>query len=355
MANAETADSYKAWHPAATQHSLDECITHWLASERLEQFQEAQPEITAAVFALCENAIKRAWGEERDAASLYTIQKTLFSIYQTALAEPLSNESRNQFNPAILRIKTLIEQNWLRFEAQRNLPLPDMTTADIFNQQLKTLWSEHRSAAHPLYDYLANQATINQLRYFFKSDSALNLVFFDLIAMAMIGSRQEVRGELSRNMWDESGMGSDSHTHTTLYRDLLERNAIEAASDDYAHLLTWQGLAGYNLFLLSGLNRQHYYKLIGALAMTELLDPSQYEKLVFAGKRLGLTDRDLHYYAEHISVDVVHADGWLNNVILPVVKKTPEAMREIWLGANLRLNTVNDYYDHLLARLKTLA
>ena len=54
--------------------------------------------------------------------------------------------------------------------------------------------------------------------------------------------------------------------------------------------------------------------------MTELLDPPQYEKLVAGCRRIGLSDRDVHYYAEHITVDIGHADGWLNNVIVPIGK-----------------------------------
>ncbi|MEL1610966.1 hypothetical protein V2W50_20715, partial [Acinetobacter baumannii] len=38
-----------------------------------------------------------------------------------------------------------------------------------------------------------------------------------------------------------------------------------------------------NAFMLGGVNRQHYYKSLGVMAMTELLDPPQYEKLVVVG------------------------------------------------------------------------
>jgi hypothetical protein len=68
------------------------------------------------------------------------------------------------------------------------------------------------------------------------------------------------------------------------------------------------------------------------MAMTELLDPPQYEKLVAGCRRIGLSDRDVHYYAEHITVDIGHADGWLNNVIVPIGKKHPAAMEEVYLA-----------------------
>ncbi len=40
------------------------------------------------------------------------------------------------------------------------------------------------------------------------------------------------------------------------------------------------GLAGQNAFMLGAVNRSQYYKLLGVMAMTEVLDPPQYMKLV---------------------------------------------------------------------------
>ena len=115
----------------------------------------------------------------------------------------------------------------------------------------------------------------------------------------------------------------------------------------------WQGLAGYNAFMLGGVNRQHYYKSLGVMAMTRLLDPPQYEKLVAGCRRIGLSERDVHYYAEHITVDIGHADGWLNNVIVPIGKNIRRRWRRFF-GAALRLQTCSDYYDGLLAALQSL-
>lgn len=67
-----------------------------------------------------------------------------------------------------------------------------------------------------------------------------------------------------------------------------------------------------------------------------------------------MTERDVHYYAEHITVDIGHADGWLNNVIVPTGKRHPAAMEEVYFSAALRLQTCNDYYDRLLETLRAL-
>jgi hypothetical protein len=40
---------------------------------------------------------------------------------------------------------------------------------------------------------------------------------------------------------------------------------------------------------------------------------------------------------------------WLENVLLPLVRKYPEKRHEIALGAQMRINVTRDYYDGLAA------
>ena len=60
--------------------------------------------------------------------------------------------------------------------------------------------------------FLASSASVTQIDYFFKSDSALNLLFFDLVAMGLVGSLPETRAEIAQNLWDEIGQGSQEIT-----------------------------------------------------------------------------------------------------------------------------------------------
>lgn len=234
-----------------------------------------------------------------------------------------------------------------------SFPIPALDAGNIV-EELRHLCQKHPASHHPLFDFLSSSASATQIDYFFKSDSALNLVFFDLVAMGLVGSLPETRAEIAQNLWDEIGQGSQEFTHVNLYKDLLKRRDIALPENHFAHLYDWQGLAGYNAFMLGGVNRQHYYKSLGVMAMTELLDPPQYQKLVTGCRRIGLTDRDVHYYAEHIEVDIGHADGWLNNVIVPIGNKNPAALEEVYVGAALRLQTCCDYYDCLLEALRTV-
>lgn len=328
-------------------NALDDTIHLLINNHDLIEFYKQHKDTATKLYELTERKVRAAFIEV-DYSAQREVQQALFNLYQSYLAEPLSNASRNQYDPVLIGVRNILEKSWLEYEKRRYGLVNIDLTPDNVVQSLKDLWHSHRASHHPLFDFLAEKASEKQISYFFKSDSALNLLFFDLVAMTLVGSFSETRGEISRNLWDEIGEGSNEYTHVNLYKDLLNRRGIELPDDHYSHLYDWQGLAGYNTFMLGGVTRQHYYKFLGAMAITELLDPSQYQKLVEGCRRVGLTDRDVYYYSEHITVDVGHADGWLNNVIVPIARKIPGSLHEVYFGAVLRLQTCNDYYDHLL-------
>ncbi|WP_436298987.1 iron-containing redox enzyme family protein [unidentified bacterial endosymbiont] len=336
-----------------SENKLDTLFLQLIDSNDINSILELRPQLTQQLMRLASQASLAAF-EHHDDEALRQVHQTLFYAYHSHLAEPLSCSSRNQYHPVLLQVRTFLESQWLYSEKRRARMHALSLSAQNIIAELHLLWKNHAVSSHALFDFLEHEANSQQLYYFFKSDSALNLLFFDLVAMTLVGSFPETRGEISQNLWDEIGQGSNEFTHVNLYKDLLHRRGIDLPDDHYTHLYDWQGLAGYNLFMMGGVTRCHYYKLIGMMAMTELLDPSQYEKLVNGSRRLGLSARDVHYYSEHISVDVDHADGWLNNVIVPVAQRYPQALEEIYFGARLRLQTCQDYYDNLLKTLKAL-
>ncbi|BDO04527.1 iron-containing redox enzyme family protein [Klebsiella quasipneumoniae] len=122
-------------------------------------------------------------------------------------------------------------------------------TEDNFVSRLTTLCRTHRAATHPLFNYLSMQADDRQFDYFFRSDTALNVLFFDLVAMMLPGSYPFTRGEITKNLWDEAGQGNEHHNHVDLYNSLLKARDICPGKDQFASLYNWQGLTGYNVFL----------------------------------------------------------------------------------------------------------
>ncbi|MGU3489306.1 iron-containing redox enzyme family protein [Enterobacter bugandensis] len=287
---------------------------------------------------------------EGNLSARHEIQHALFILNNLSLAEPHSAAAGNQYHPLLLALKHEIQTHWLSYELSR-APEIAISEGENLSHMLIELCQSHHASCHPIFDFLESTASVEQMDYFFKSDSALNILFFDLVALMLPGSLPQTRAEICKNLWDESGNGDPNRTHVGLYEYLLAQRNISLPDDRFTNLYTWQGYTGYNVFMLGATNRQHYYKSIGAMAVTELLDPPQYTKLVRGIKRLGINEKHALYYTEHIEIDVDHADGWLNNVIKPLLMEKNEAANDIMLGAVLRLNTCADYYDGLLETL----
>lgn len=280
------------------------------------------------------------------------IHNALFMIYQINLAYPLSQPAKLQYDETLVKVKNKIETAWLLDEFKDVDMVSLNSHYKTYAEFLIDVWQTHNASHHPLFDFLENDATAEQLYLFLKSDSALNLIFFDLVAYTLIGAQPETRGTISENLWDEVGHGDNYFTHVNLYKDVLERRGITLPDNHYIDLYGVEALAGHNAFMLGGVNRVHYYKLLGVMAMTEVLDPPQYAKLVMGCSRLGLVDRDFHYYSEHITIDVKHGEDWLYKVINVITDQYPEAKYEFYCGSLLRLRTAERYYDHLLKEIK---
>ncbi|ECF6074870.1 iron-containing redox enzyme family protein [Salmonella enterica subsp. houtenae] len=290
-----------------------------------------------------------------DEENLKIIQNALSLIYQINLANPLSNAALRQNDHVILKMRNAIEEVWLKHEFQNIVDDSSALGSDKYSSKLIELWKGHHASHHEIFDFLENEATIEQIYLFFKSDSALNLIFFDLVAYTLIGAEPATRGTISENLWDEIGHGDNVFTHVNLYKHVLDRRDIILPENHYINMYGSDALAGHNAFMLGAVNRKHYYKLLGVMAMTEVLDPPQYTKLVNGCRRLGLADKDVHYYTEHITIDIKHGDDWLYNVIDLIAEKYPGAKSEFYFGCVLRLQTAERYYDNLLCEMKKLS
>lgn len=290
--------------------------------------------------------------EYDDIDALHDLHATLFILNELHVAPAGTAQALNQFDPNLIALRNELERAWFRTEfAQYSQGMHGLDANSVVDA-VRQMWATSEARTHALFDFLEFEATSAQMVAFFQSDAALNTRFFDLLAFALIGSSSSARRELVQNMWDEAGRGDPQKGHVQLFEDLLISVGVKTPPDARHLELGLHGLVGHNLFMSTCTTREHYFKSLGVMAITELMDPTHYEKLVRGCKRLGLADGvELEYYEEHVTIDVIHGDGWLKNVIAPAAASNPDAADDILFGAHLRLKTSAAYYDELQARL----
>ncbi len=186
---------------------------------------------------------------------------------------------------------------------------------------------------HPLFDWLAEDVTLADMRWFLTQEAGGEAGFDDLVAYAQVKLPPQAKLECARNYWDEMGHGKESAMHghmlDRVVQDLVLKPSIETT--------VWEALALSNTMLGLATNRRYTYHALGALGAIELTAPGRVARVSAGMKRLGLPARTRAYFDLHAALDVSHARAWLREIIRPLVDADPTCARFIAEGALMRM------------------
>jgi hypothetical protein len=234
-------------------------------------------------------------------------------------------------------ICTYMEIEWLNRERERISPLlsgmPD--DEEGFVRWFEQLQQNGPGQHHPLFDYLAEQATREELRYFLLQEMGTEAGFDDLISLTQVKTPPSVKLELARNYWDEMGGGELEGMHSELLSRLV--GSFQLSWEDYYEDVHWAPLALSNLMIAFAMKRAYFSQSIGALGVIELTAPERCLRVMEGMKRVKLRDDEYKYYALHSLLDQEHWAGWKMNVMRPLIREYPERMVKMAEGALLRL------------------
>ncbi len=287
-----------------------------------------------------------------DSEQKLELHRALNVLYSLNFHIPAPGAPHPQYSPIIVETADSLEKAFLNdldqtIDASCLDDAPE--EAPKFRRWLIALVRSHPAFRHPYYNnFLIEDATKEDLRFFFTQESFLDARFDDLLALLQIGTSGVVKNEIGSNFWDELGAGDLSGVHTDLFAQSLRALGIE--EKDLSGKGLAEALAQGNLSTLLVLKRRHFYKAIGFLFVTEFLAPGRFKCVIKAGERNHLSDDALAYQRLHVAIDVLHAGGWMKNVIMPLVEKDPSVRRDIALGTLYRLETSRQYLDMLYTR-----
>lgn len=286
------------------------------------------------------------------------MHRALLCLYQQHVHLPVSSPLVNQFHPFAMRLLYELERPWERHMLARAHAHYDLSAAALPDDPASFVaWYRNTAFSHPLYEhelyaFISSEASREQLEWFFTMECAGEAAFDDLVALAQVGTRGEVKMEMASNYWDEMGRGRMHAVHTHLFHKLIEDLDLHAPP---AAELSWQVLAGVNLMLWSCIPRRNAFRAQGALGAVELLAPQRCTRVVHGARRVGIRKKSVVYYGAHAIIDIGHAEGWLRNVIEPQVVSHPDSRIGIAEGLIVRADASLDYFDYCLAQARNLA
>ncbi|WP_419816621.1 iron-containing redox enzyme family protein [Glacieibacterium sp.] len=185
----------------------------------------------------------------------------------------------------------------------------------------------------PLFPWLAEHATLDEMRWFLQQEVAGEAGFDDLVALTQVKLPDRAKMELARNYWDEMGRGNMAGMHGPMLNALAERLDVRAEIETTVP----ESLALANTMVAFATARRTVWHSVGALGVIELTAPARSAAVAAGLRRLGYSDKDRRYFDLHAVLDVKHSAAWNAEALIPIVTEFPEVARYLAEGALMRL------------------
>jgi hypothetical protein len=207
----------------------------------------------------------------------------------------------------------------------------------------------------PLFPWLAEQASREEMLWFITQEVAGEAGFDDLLAMTQVKMPTTAKLEMARNYWDEMGRGREKGMHGPMLERLAAYLEVDASPE---HVLP-ESLALGNMMLTLARHRQYTYHSVGALGVIEMTAPTRAGYVDAGLKRLGIPSKKRHYFRLHAVLDVKHSECWNREVLRSLVSEIPESAAAMGEGAILRLwhgwRCFERYREHFAAKPQSKA
>ena len=185
----------------------------------------------------------------------------------------------------------------------------------------------------PLFPWLAERASLEDMLWFLTQEVAGEAGFDDLLAMTQVKMPVTAKLEMARNFWDEMGRGRD----VAMHGPLLERLAMYLNIDAKPENVLSESLALGNAMLALARSRWYCFQSIGALGVIEMTAPTRACFVDAALKRLRIPTKKRLYFTLHAVLDIKHSECWNREVLRSLVEAEPRCAQAIGEGAVIRL------------------
>ncbi len=207
------------------------------------------------------------------------------------------------------------------------------TDADGFIAWFERLKEDGPGQGDPLFPWLAEEATLDEMKWFLRQEAAGEAGFDDLVAYTQVKLPPSAKLELARNYWDEMGRGNAKGMHGPMLEVLVQTLELDPSIDT----TVWESLALANAMTAMAATRRYAWHSVGALGAVELTAPDRSAATAAGLRRLGFSDRERRYFSLHAVLDVKHSEDWNREALRPLVEEDPRRATAIAEGALIRL------------------
>ena len=243
-----------------------------------------------------------------------------------------------------------LEAQWVESmrEEIMELALAAPADADGFVAWFEDLKHHGAGQNDPLFTWLANEASLEEMCWFLTQEAAGEAGFDDLVALTQVKLPARAKLELARNYWDEMGRGNMTGMHGLMLEATTKGLCLEPTIED----TLWPSLALANTLTAFATTRRYAYHSVGALGVVELTAPTRVGLVAEGLRRLGVDPAMRKYFQLHAVLDVKHSEAWNEEALKPLIAERPECARAIAEGALIRLECGKRCFETYRAHLK---
>lgn len=223
------------------------------------------------------------------------------------------------------------------------------TDADGFIAWFEALQENGPGQGDPLFPWIAEEATLDDIRWFLRQEAAGEAGFEDLLAYTQVKMPARAKLEFARNYWDEMGRGNPKGMHGPMLERLVRHLDLDPQIDSTC----WQSLALANAMTAMATTRRYAWHSVGALGAIELTAPARSAATAKGLRRLGFSGSERRYFDLHAVLDVKHSEEWNREALRPLVEEDPTRATAIAEGALIRLKCGERCFEGYRAELWT--
>lgn len=221
------------------------------------------------------------------------------------------------------------------------------TDPDGFIAWFEALQETGPGQGDPLFPWIAEEASVNQISWFLEQEAAGEAGFDDLTAYTQVKLPPQAKLELARNYWDEMGRGNPKGMHGPMLDKMVEALGLNPQIETTC----WESLALANAMTALATTRRYAWHSVGALGVIELTAPQRSACTAAGLRRLGYPPEVRRYYDLHAVLDVKHSEAWNREAIRPLVEEDPRRATAIAEGALIRLKCGERCFERYRAEL----
>jgi hypothetical protein len=234
-------------------------------------------------------------------------------------------------------------------------PLPPVRDQVYVADYLDELAADNPGVDHPLFAYLRDDASREQIELFLQCDLIRNEIVDDEVALLVVGLQGMQKAVAAANLWDECGRGRLENFHTYWLRRLLEASDGWQRLHEYRRRHPWFAkiTSNLNAALLTRPGRKQM--AYGTFLVFESWVEPHFRAILEGMGRVGLTSDDLTiYFAAHVAIDPRHSRELSDALRVQEPQLGERDLHDLTYGAHLAVNAGVRQFDRMLAHLSSL-